>query len=114
MNRRPIPRRRPTAAGAAVESETAGKLCPSCSGSGRKGDAPCPTCVRRANREKALLSIQPALYKRAQTGRRLNLSQPRIIDLERRGLLDVIRFKKGGDVFHKVEQVEHLAKYGVE
>ena len=109
MKRRPISRR-PT-----VESETAStKPCPSCNGSGRKGNAPCPTCVRRENRERALAEIVPALYKRAQTGRRLNLSPPGVIDLERRGLLDVIRFKPNGDVHHRVEQVEHLAKYGVE
>jgi hypothetical protein len=37
-----------------------------------------------------------------------------VIRLEKRQVLDVVRFRPGGDVHHRAEQVDRLAQTGVE
>ena len=59
-----------------------------------------------------LHAVTPALYPRAFTARRLNVSIATVLRLEQQGVLTPIRLNRAstaGAVYHRSEQVERLA-----
>ena len=71
------------------------------------------TISRRAHkREQSLAAVEQLLYSRRHSAHVLGgISIATVIRLENKGLLDKVRLAGGnGEVFHKAEQVQALAK----
>jgi hypothetical protein len=82
----------------------------------RRASAPAPTAstpptASRRFYQQRLDELQPALYPRAFTVKRLNTSIASVLRLEKSRRLDVIRLNPPkGAVYHRAEQVEALAR----
>jgi hypothetical protein len=66
--------------------------------------------VRRLNRERTLAQVQPLLYSRQTTARRLGRSVATIIRMERAGILSTVRLGASAtsQVLHHAAQVDAL------